>query len=58
MHPYLPTVQRNQWVLATVIGALLAWTLGMLPSTLMSVLAQAEGVAQAARPMSNRLPGS
>jgi hypothetical protein len=48
MHPYLPSVPRNRWVLATVIGALLAWTLGMLPSTLMSVSAQAEGAAQAA----------
>ena len=31
MHPYLPSVPRSRWVLATVIGALLAWTLGMLP---------------------------
>ena len=48
MHPYLPSVPRTRWVLATVMGALLAWTLGMLPSTLMSVSAHAESAAQTA----------
>lgn len=29
----------RSWVIATIIGALLAWTLGMLPSTLMNLAA-------------------
>lgn len=32
----LPNVSLRTWVLATVIGAMVAWGLGMLPSTLMS----------------------
>ena len=29
-----PTVSRRAWVLASAVGAFVAWTLGMLPSTL------------------------
>jgi hypothetical protein len=31
----LPTVHRREWVGATVVGALIAWGLGMMPSVLM-----------------------
>jgi hypothetical protein len=34
----LPALSRRDWVRATVRGAGVAWTLGMLPSTLMSLL--------------------
>jgi hypothetical protein len=37
MHPWLPTVNRRGWWLATLIGALGAYILGYLPSTLMSL---------------------
>lgn len=30
----LPAIKRRSWILATVIGAVAAWFLGMLPSTL------------------------
>ncbi len=33
----LSTIAVGRWVLATAIGAFLAWTLGMLPSTIMSL---------------------
>lgn len=32
----LPSVSLRTWILATVIGAMVAWGLGMLPSALMS----------------------
>lgn len=32
----LPTMMTRSWITATVIGALVAWALGLLPSTLMS----------------------
>lgn len=37
----LPAV--SGWVRATVIGAVASWAIGMLPSTIMSMLAQASG---------------
>lgn len=43
----LPGVKWRTWVLATAAGALLAWTLGMLPSTLLSAGAEAGGPATA-----------
>lgn len=33
----LPRLSRNAWWLATMAGALIAWLLGMLPSTIMSM---------------------
>jgi hypothetical protein len=37
MQAYLPTVSRKSWVAATVIGALVAWTFGSIPTTMMSI---------------------
>jgi len=36
----LPGVRARSWIGATVLGALVAWCLGMLPSTLMSLTPQ------------------
>jgi hypothetical protein len=41
MHPWFPAVSRAQWWRATLIGALVAYALGYLPSTLMSLGEQA-----------------
>lgn len=35
-----PTMSRVSWVRATAVGAAIAWTLGMLPSTMMSLTAE------------------
>jgi hypothetical protein len=37
MHSWFPEVQKFAWWLATLVGALLAYVLGYLPSTLMSM---------------------
>ena len=37
MHPWFPTLTRRAWWLATLAGALVAYALGYLPSTLMSL---------------------
>jgi len=37
MHPWIPAITRRAWWLATLAGALLAYVLGYLPSTLMSL---------------------
>ena len=47
MRPWFPQVERRAWWLGTLVGAELAYVLGYLPSTLMS-LGQAAGPAQAA----------
>jgi hypothetical protein len=44
-----PAVRRQAWILATLVGALVAWFLGSLPSTLMAMGAE-EGAAPAAEP--------
>jgi magnesium-transporting ATPase (P-type) len=41
MHPWFPKITRGGWWLATLIGALLAYVMGYLPSTLMSLGEQA-----------------
>jgi hypothetical protein len=41
MHPWFPMIKRSSWWLATLIGALVAYVLGYLPSTLMSLSEQA-----------------
>jgi hypothetical protein len=48
----LPRLAPRTWILATVIGAMVAWGLGMLPSTLMSADA---GGGQAAAEMPEAL---
>jgi hypothetical protein len=37
MHPWFPSIQRFAWWHGTLIGALIAYVLGYLPSTLMSM---------------------
>ncbi len=37
MHPWFPMIQRTAWWLATLVGALVAYVMGYLPSTLMSL---------------------
>jgi hypothetical protein len=44
-----PAIARRAWVLATVVGAMVAWFLGSLPSTLMDMGSQ-EGAMTAAEP--------
>ena len=41
MHPWFPTITRRVWWLATLVGALVAYVLGYLPSTVMSLGEQA-----------------
>ena len=41
MHPWFPTITRRAWWRATLVGALVAYILGYLPSTLMSLGGQA-----------------
>ncbi|MBW7881385.1 MAG: hypothetical protein H3C34_01890 [Caldilineaceae bacterium] len=45
MHPWFPTIARRTWWLATLAGALLAYILGYLPSTLMNMGEQATNTA-------------
>lgn len=37
MHPWFPSISRVAWWRATLVGALIAYVLGYLPSTLMSM---------------------
>jgi hypothetical protein len=37
MHPWFPTITKRAWWLATLVGAMVAYVLGYLPSTLMSL---------------------
>ena len=37
MHPWFPTIGRFAWWRGTLVGALIAYVLGYLPSTLMSM---------------------
>jgi hypothetical protein len=39
----LPAMRWRAWVMATALGAFVAWTLGMLPSTLMSAGSESGG---------------
>jgi len=50
MRPWFPAITRRAWWLATLIGALLAYVLGYLPSTLMSLGEEATLQAPAAEP--------
>jgi len=45
MHPWFPAIERLAWWRGTLIGALIAYVLGYLPSTLMSM---GEATTQAA----------
>ena len=46
----LPALQPRRWVVATAIGAGLAWLLGMVPSTIMTLHAPEASEAAAAEP--------
>jgi hypothetical protein len=37
----LPSMARRRWVVATIAGALVAWVLGMIPSTVMQLATEA-----------------
>jgi hypothetical protein len=50
MHPWLPTIRRVTWWLATLAGALVAYVLGYLPSTLMDLGADAGSQAPMTEP--------
>ncbi len=45
LHRRLPTLARRPWIVATAIGAGLAWLLGMIPSTIMSLIDRGESAA-------------
>ena len=49
MHPWLPQITRRAWWLATLAGALLAYVLGYLPSTIINLMQASDA---AAAPMS------
>lgn len=51
LHPWFPQVRRRDWFLATLVGALLAYVLGYLPSTIMSLGEQAPAAAGQIAPM-------
>jgi hypothetical protein len=50
MQPALPNLRRNDWWLWTTLGAALAWTLGMLPSTLIGMSQEVTPGVQPAEP--------
>ena len=50
MHPWFPTIARRAWWLATCAGALVAYILGYLPPTLMSLGEQASQTPTAEPP--------
>ncbi|HEX4945036.1 MAG TPA: hypothetical protein VFZ34_00040 [Blastocatellia bacterium] len=37
VHPFLRVLPRQEWMKATTLGAVLAWGLGMIPSTLLAL---------------------
>ena len=37
MHPWFPSIERFAWLRGTMVGALIAYVLGYLPSTIMSM---------------------
>lgn len=49
LHDKLHSLMRRSWVMATTVGAIIAWTLGAVPSLVMS-LRQPEAGSQAAEP--------
>jgi hypothetical protein len=50
MHPWFRGISRLSWWLATMIGALIAYVLGYLPSTLMNLGEQVSEAAPMAEP--------
>lgn len=52
MHPWFPVISRRAWWLGTLGGALVAYVLGYLPSTLMSLGEPAGATTSAEPPLS------
>ena len=52
MRPWFPAISRRAWWLATLAGALVAYALGYLPSTLMSLGEEASQAPMAEPPQS------
>jgi magnesium-transporting ATPase (P-type) len=50
MHPWFPSIKRFSWWLATLVGALIAYVLGYLPSTLMDMGTSASQTAAPVEP--------
>jgi hypothetical protein len=50
MHPWFPTIRRGDWWRATTIGALIAYFMGYLPSTIMSLGAESASSAPVTEP--------
>jgi hypothetical protein len=50
MHPWFPSIKRFSWWLATLVGALIAYVLGYLPSMLMDMGASASQTAAPVEP--------
>ena len=50
MQPWFPSMERSAWWRGTLIGALIAYVLGYLPSTLMSMGEAASSTAPVAEP--------
>jgi hypothetical protein len=50
MHPWIPAITRRAWWSATLVGALVAYVLGYLPSTIMNLGEQAAQAQPAASP--------
>lgn len=50
MQPWFPSISRFAWWRATLVGALIAYVLGYLPSTLMSMSEATANAAPAAEP--------
>ncbi len=50
MHPWFPAIERFAWWRATLVGALVGYALGYLPSTLMSMGEAATQTSQAEPP--------
>jgi hypothetical protein len=48
MHPWFPAINRRAWWSATLVGALVAYVLGYLPSTIMNLGEQVAQVQPAA----------
>lgn len=50
VHRALPFLSRRSWVLATALGAGIAWVLGMIPSTIMALRPPEPGAPPPAEP--------
>ena len=50
MHPWFPKIRRGEWWRATTIGALIAYFMGYLPSSIMSLGAETASTAPVSEP--------